>query len=86
MPTTSNLVCVPCGTFMRVAKNGVTVEEQMEDGSPYKLWDADKYKCPACGHEVMSGFGREPLAEHYQPTYQAHRAAFAAREPIIEAK
>lgn len=63
-----------CGRFMRVKKNGVTVEELLEDGTPYKLWDADLWDCPECGREIITGFGREPLAEHWQPTYAAHRA------------
>lgn len=83
MPTTSNYVCAPCGVFMRIERNGVTVEEQTEDGEPYKLWDADKYRCPQCGHEIVSGFGREPIAEHYQPTYREQRKRLA---PILEAK
>ena len=83
MPTTSSYVCVPCNRFMRIEKNGVTVEEQTEVGESYKLWDADLYRCPECGHEIVSGFGHVPLAEHYQPTYQQSRERLA---PIIEAK
>lgn len=62
---------------MRVKQNSVTVEEVMEDGSPYKLWDADLWECPECGVEVVSGFARAPLAEHYQPTYAAERERLA---------
>ena len=83
MPTQSSYVCVACNRFMRIEKNGVTVEELMDDGSPYKLWDADKYKCPSCGHEVISGFGRQPIAEHYQENYAQTREAYA---PVYPAK
>jgi hypothetical protein len=79
-PTASNLLC-GCGRFMKVLKNSVTVEEQLEDGSPYKLWDADLWACPDCGHQVISGFGREPLAEHYQPGYAATRARLSPVYP-----
>lgn len=72
MPSASNVLC-GCGRFMAVKKNGVTVEELLEDGGPYKLWDADLYECPECGIEVFTGFAKQPLAEHYQPTYQAER-------------
>lgn len=68
MPTSSNYLC-GCGRFMRVKRNSVTVEELLEDGSPYKLWNADLFECPECGVEVIAGFGRAPIAEHYQPTY-----------------
>jgi hypothetical protein len=76
MPTGSSVLC-GCGRFMRVTQNSVTVEELLEDGSPYKLWDADRWTCPACGVEIVTGFGQAPLAEHWQPTYGAQRAALA---------
>jgi hypothetical protein len=58
---------------MRCKKNSVTVEELTEDGSPYKLWDADLYECVECGVEIIVGFARLPIAEHYQQTYAAQR-------------
>jgi hypothetical protein len=54
---------------MRVVKNGVTVEELLEDGRPYKLWDADRWQCPDCGAVVITGFGQRPIAEHWEPSY-----------------
>lgn len=66
---------------MRVKKNSVTVEELTEDGRPYKLWDADLFECVECGVEVVSGFARAPLAEHYQPTYAAQRERLAPIYP-----
>lgn len=76
MPTSSNVLC-GCGRFMRVKQNSVTVEELLETGEPYKLWDADRYVCDSCGAEVITGFGRAPLAEHHQPTYASDRKLFA---------
>lgn len=80
MPTSSNYLC-GCGRFMRPKQNSVTVEELMEDGRPYKLWDADLYECVECGVEVISGFGAGPLAEHYQPDYAEQRARLAPIYP-----
>jgi hypothetical protein len=68
---------------MRVLRNGVTVEEVLEDQAPYKLWDADHWVCPECGIGVITGFGREPLAEHWQPTYDAQRTRL---QPIIRGR
>jgi hypothetical protein len=68
MPTQSNVYCT-CGTFMRVSCNGVTVEETLEDGAPYKLWRADLYVCPACKSSVVVGFAHKPIAEHFQSEY-----------------
>jgi hypothetical protein len=80
MPTSSNVLC-GCGRFMRVKQNSVTVEEQLEDGSPYKLWDADSYECPECGVEVITGFGAGPLAEHWRPSYAGIRLRLAPIYP-----
>jgi hypothetical protein len=82
MPTASNVLC-GCGRFMRVQQNSVIVEELLEDGAPYKLWDADRWECPECGQAVITGFGRVPIAEHWQPTYTAQRARLA---PVIAAR
>ena len=78
MPTAGNLLC-GCGRFMRVKQNSVTVEELLEDGHGYKLWDADLFECVDCGTEVIAGFAHRPLAEHSQPTYAAQRAPFWRR-------
>lgn len=80
MPTSSNVLC-GCGRFMRVKKNSVTVEERDEQQQPYKLWDADLYGCDECESEVITGFGRAPLAEHYQPTYATQRDRLAPVYP-----
>lgn len=80
MPTSSSYLC-GCGRFMRVKKNSVTVEELTEDGAPYKLWDADLLECVECGVELIAGFGKGPLAEHWQPTYAATRERLAPIYP-----
>ncbi len=76
MPTESNVLC-GCGRFMRVQRNSVTVEELTAAGEPYKLWDADRYACPECGAEVITGFGAAPLVEHWRPTYPQVRDRLA---------
>lgn len=80
MPTASNVLC-GCGRFMRVKQNSVTVEEQLENGAPYKLWDADLFVCDDCGAMVIAGFGKAPMAEHYQPDYLAQRDRLAPIYP-----
>lgn len=79
MPTGSSILC-GCGRFLRVKQNSVTVEELLETGEPYKLWSADLFACEDCGAETIAGFGRAPLAEHYQTDrYEALRSS---RGPI----
>lgn len=80
MPTNGNVLC-GCGRFMRVKQNSVTVEELVETGEPYKLWDADLYECVECGTEIITGFAQQPFAEHYQADYAARRARFAPIYP-----
>jgi hypothetical protein len=82
MPTASNLLC-GCGRFLRVQQNSVTVEELTEAGDPYRLWDADLWVCDDCGVELIAGFGRAPIAEHWQPGYAAARERLA---PIIRGR
>jgi hypothetical protein len=81
-PTHGSVVC-GCGRIMFPKQNSVTVEELLNDGRPYKLWDADLWACAECGVEVITGFGREPLAEHYEREYAALRAR---RLPIYPAR
>ena len=82
-PTAGPIVCVPCRRFMRCVKNGVTVEELLQDGEPYRLWDADMWECPSCRARAILGFGRGPLAEHYEPTYEQQRLRLT---PVIQAR
>lgn len=42
-----------------------------EAWTPYKLWMSDKWKCPDCGHEILTGFGACPISEHYLPDFEA---------------
>lgn len=53
------------GTEMRPETNGVYVIE-MADFGPYKVWLADLWVCPKCGHKTIAGFGLVAIAEHYQ--------------------
>jgi hypothetical protein len=44
---------------MKVEKNGVVAMEMVDylKQRPYRIWRADKWKCPECGAEVLVGFG-----------------------------
>lgn len=76
--------CPKCRLFLHVKQNGVCVEEGFpvkpaEGDKPaewagYKLWEADLWECEGCGFQLVTGFAKLPIAEHYQPTYQACRA------------
>ena len=47
--------------------------------TPYKLWRGDLWKCPECGHELVSGVAMQPLSEHYLPNFEGMRQAFGSQ-------
>jgi len=62
--------CVPCSTYLRPRKNEITVLETFEDGRPYKIWAADLWECPDCGHQIVLGYGQQCLTEHFKDDFQ----------------
>ena len=75
-------ICVPCQRFFRAKQNGYYFIEGMpregrpepgtseaEKWTPYKVWVGDLWECQGCGATIVSGVGRGPLAEHYQPDF-----------------
>jgi hypothetical protein len=38
---------------------------------PYKIWMADLLECPGCGNEIVTGFGKQPVSEHYMPELES---------------
>jgi hypothetical protein len=63
-------VCVPCQRQYRAERNGVHAVEMMDnDTRPYKIWMADLLRCPGCEHQILSGFGANPVSEHYMPEF-----------------
>lgn len=84
-------VCVPCQRFFRPKKNGYYFIEGMPNRndalpgttdaaswSPYKIWVGDLYQCTGCGAEIVSGFGNQPIGEHYQAGFADLKAQLNA--------
>jgi predicted RNA-binding Zn-ribbon protein involved in translation (DUF1610 family) len=61
-------VCETCGVPMHVQKNGVLVEMTASGAGYYKIY-ADRYACPRCGGEILTGFAKEPVYEAHQEDY-----------------
>lgn len=58
-------VCVNCEVELKPAHIGIVVAEMMHHNTKiYKLWEADLWKCPECGLEVVLGFASMPFMEH----------------------
>lgn len=65
------LVCVKCRVLMKPIENGVIAQENFDDNKRgYKIWDTDKWGCPNCGYDILTGFGTNPLAEHYMDKFK----------------
>lgn len=88
----SGLACLKCRVLLVPVRNGVNVEEgrPLREGAkeggdpahwgPYKLWKADYSKCPKCGFQLIHGFGRHPIAEHFMLNYEDQKLKFP---PIV---
>lgn len=64
-------VCVKCQCELHPEKNGVGVLDTDGRGNDYELFDADLWKCPKCGMEVVGGFGHGPVSAHYKDDFQS---------------
>ncbi len=62
-------VCKKCNCELRPETNGVGVLD-MNDNRAYELFDADLWKCPKCGIEIVGGFGYNCISAHFEPDFQ----------------
>lgn len=83
MPYPHDVVCVQCRTALRIETQGVVVIEMAVFG-PYKVWNADLYKCAGCGAEMVTGFGQYPIrADHYAPDFAEWLETVKAQAPKV---
>jgi len=78
-------VCMTCKLFYRAHKNGVYLTEMAPIGVggswiPYKVWQADLWKCKGCGHEILSGFGHNPVSIQHMEGFKEQRISLGADE------
>ena len=60
------IACATCALELRIVNTGAVSAEMFQGNSRiYRLWSTDKWKCPGCGFQVLSGFAQRPLAEHF---------------------
>jgi len=78
------MVCTKCEREFKPKRNGVHVHELMKnDTAIYKIWDADLWECPDCNSEVVAGFGRVPMAEHFETEQMQAVLTFERRANIL---
>lgn len=62
-------ICVKCQVEFKVEENGINVVEMFQKNKEiYKIWSADKWKCPPCDIEIVYGFGVLPLIQNGEDT------------------
>lgn len=76
-------VCIKCNRELHPETNGVGVLD-INDNGPYELWDADKWKCPGCGLEVVGGFGSGPISAHYKDDFKSMIHHYSSRNLLIK--
>lgn len=82
-------VCKQCNCEFRPETNGVGVLDMFrpsdsDEPQPYELFDADLWKCPKCGVEVVGGFGYDCVSAHYNANFQKHINNYKKRGVLIE--
>jgi hypothetical protein len=45
-------------------------KEHANEWKPYKLWQADLYRCHGCGAEIVVGFGANPVCEKHMVEFE----------------
>lgn len=75
-------VCFECHKELRPEKNGVGVLD-LADFGPYQLWDADLWKCPECGIQVIGGFGNGPISSHYEEDFDRRVKDYQERALLV---
>lgn len=75
-------VCAMCEIEMIPKMNGVGVLD-MAKSIPYKVWDADLWQCPSCVHEIVVGFGCQPIAHWYEECFNRVLAGYERSSQLI---
>ena len=62
-------VCIQCKKRFVIKKNEVLAVQYVDEIMEYvhQILMADLWSCPKCGHEILHGFGKEPVAERFEP-------------------
>ena len=76
-------VCAKCHVKMQPNHNGTKFIECKDMGEPFKIWNSDKYICPACGIEILVDFAERPLSVAYDGYFE-QRLQQARKDVCIE--
>jgi len=81
-------VCVKCNCELHPEKNGAGLLDMLNptdksEPQPYQLWDADLWKCPKCGMQVVGGFAQGPIANHHETNFKQTIANYRSNSQVI---
>jgi len=78
--------CSSCKFAYVPLKNDIVVLEYSDKHckEPYKLWCADLLECPKCEHIIITGFGQQPINEHYRPDFAAEVEVYRQKGILFE--
>lgn len=77
-------ICVSCEVEYRPKRNGTPVIEMFSDPPrPYKIWNADTWRCPSCGHEIVKGYSLKPIAIHFEEGFEEMYRQVMGQDPIF---
>jgi len=79
-------VCVKCRVEMHPEENGAGCLDLTESGQPYQIYDSDRYKCPVCGIEILTGFGQLPVSARWEDDFDETVAEWRKYHSVIEVK
>jgi len=76
-------VCKKCNCELRPETNGVGLLDVNDNGAN-ELWDADLWRCPKCGYDIVGGFASNPISAHYRDDFQKHIDFYKQQGLLIE--
>jgi len=77
-------VCVECRVEMLPSKNNRGWLTKLSLGRPYELWASDEYECPRCEKKILTGFGANPISEHFHSDFDDWVRTWRDRDGVIE--
>lgn len=64
-----NMPVVPHGADRVRDNEEIRGRRSPGEWAPYKLWVADLWECPDCGHQLVTGFGGGPVVERHHAEF-----------------
>jgi len=64
-------ICIKCEREYKMEDHCYVAEMFRKNKEIYKIWSADLWSCPVCGHKIVSGFADKPGMEHWNGDCEA---------------